>query len=431
MKIKNYALYLLFAWAGGLLSCNKDEVEAPEPDFTIESTSSTEVIESYPNGWIKKANYYQGGDLAAEYELHANGYVKTCNRYFTDLTSPAFNRYLGIKVERNEDNQTVSSEYYYPDGSPYASFTYNNGQLEEKKVYVNGLATFTYTDGQVQRITYDKGDSPHRVEVMYNYPANTRSYTIYESDMLVYTIDEHIPDNALGYGYLRGSFVPTQLSYDVNEPHYRSINTQTIEGQNLEPEVFVPEDVIPQFLSIQKEMNILYPLHPAMIVNTDVYRNSVEQFLPGEEVFQLHTNSVNHSYSAPISYLPAKQADESEEVYHLKYGDFFHRTVYYGKYFFITGVLRNMPTNDPELREKLEQVASKKMAGIFLSDISMTSEEEALLGNVFFEIRAFSNTPGYEAGAVLNSYQDYEQFLSKYETAEGVIQYKSDYHFYQ
>ncbi|MCY2687625.1 hypothetical protein [Salinimicrobium sp. TH3] len=137
---KNYSLLLLFLVTVLLSSCQKED-DVPQTDYAIGSTSHFELLDQYPNGWIKQGRYQLSGNPTEEFEYYENGYIKSAKVY---ASYPQHHLYM--EVSRSEDNKPLWSKYYHPDGELWFETAYNNGLPSIKKVYSEaGTAIHTYT----------------------------------------------------------------------------------------------------------------------------------------------------------------------------------------------------------------------------------------------------------------------------------------------
>lgn len=112
------------------------------------------------------------------------------------------------------------------------------------------------------------------------------------------------------------------------------------------------------------------------------------------------------------------EMQEGPELFELKYGNEYVKNIYFGKQFFIIGALRNIPTDSYVARE-IKKLAEKHMQAILDGENELTNNEIEILDKVWFEVKFFSTLKAHRNGIVLNSTDDYNSVLQKFNDAES------------
>lgn len=400
------------------LSCKNDSPE-PGPDLSINSTDNFEVISSYDNGWIKEGTKKDpSGTPMAAFEYHENGYLKSVNTY---QRFPI--HYLFSSLERDVSNNPLSAKYYYPNGDTFISILYENGHISSKTLFSeDGTETVSnYQNGLIQRIERSNNQNDRITSVAYDHDAQKRVLTITVGTTIIRT--EELPLNdELGNGIntlddlLLSRFAsPTEL----NERRLLTAQSSSLRWKfSLDPLTHMPAPILyDRWLNRVPEMDV------RMIGYDDTYRSVSEQYPFAESRilvsnFQSVDNEVCFFPEIETLRVLGTELQENLDEFTEAYGDEFNNQNFYGKYLVTVATLRNLPT-DPVVRDQIEEIAFKH-ASYLVSDneiYSITQEEETLLSQVFFELKAHSSSLDNVNGVVINTPADYEEVIQSLEDA--------------
>lgn len=388
-----------------LVSCNKDEESVPL-DFSIKSTQTFKIISTYENGWIQEAVYYDiSGNILSEIEYHANGFIKSCDVYTPRVDNIPV---LSLSVTRDENNLPLQSIYYYTDGSVLSKINYQNGLLKDKTVYSLVYTTVsTYTDGVIQKqeSTSDEGVVS---TLTYDYTNQERQLKIVNNDVIEH--EEVLPLLAVsGEGVNTESDQILGNRFKDQQISERTLNTSFSTGiaweglndfENIQPAPLIYDLTSTADLP-QGYFSLAY----------DFYRMAMEQYpfiesalLQGKFFYADKAFSVVRSI--PVNEEIDNEIANDANAFNLKYGNQYLSDVVFGKYGYVVGTIRNLPS-DTQLRKQLMDLAYKKASFILGSEIPLSADEKTTLSNVFFELKFFSPTLGAD-GIVLKTPKNYE-----------------------
>jgi len=404
------------------LSCKNDS-PAPDPDLSITSTDNFEVISTYSNGWIKEGiKKDPSGPPMAVFEYHENGYLKSVDTY---QRLPV--HYLFSSLKRDEDNKPISAEYYYPNGDTFLSISYKNGQISSKTLFSeSGAQTISeYQNGRLQSVERSSDQSDRTTQVEYDYNAQKRMLTISSGDIIVRT--EELPwIDELGHGInTLDDLLLARFATPTNLIERRVLTAQSSSLRwkfNLDPLNHVPAPILyDRWLNRVPEMDV------RIIGYDDTYRSISEQYPFVESRILISSfQSVNHE----ICFFPevetlrtlGTELQENLEAFTEFYGDEFNNQNFYGKYLLTVATLRNLPT-DPAVREQIERIAFRHATNLMSGDEvhTITEEEQRLLSQVFFELKAHSSSLDNVNGVVIDSPEDYQRVIQAVEDASFEI----------
>ena len=335
----------LFAPFFVLVSCSDDDNEPSTSDFGIISTETFEVISSYENGWIQEAISYDiSGNKLAEIEYHANGFIKSCNVYTPRVDDIPVHT---LTVSRDASNQPVQAIYYNADGSVLAEINYQNGLLKDKTVYKPSFTIVsTYTDGEIQKqvcssddgvvstITYDNTNQERQIQVMNN---NVLAYE---------TILPLLP--VAGEGVNTANDQVQKNRFEGEETNDNTLNSSFASSISWEGlydlrEIQPPSKVYDLFST--------YSLPNGYFSKDfDYYRMAMEEypFIESEILlgkFYLLENVISVKNSITISEEISNEIAADADAFKFQYGDQYLSDIIYGKYGFVIGSIRNLPTD--------------------------------------------------------------------------------------
>lgn len=406
-------------------ACVDDPEPDPGPDFGIYTSTSFIVEETHDNGWVKYARQlFFDGSTRSEFEYYENGYIKTAIVY-SDY--PEYHKYM--EVSRDIENRPISSTYYNEDGSINASFEYENGLLTQKTVNSdNGSAVTLFENGQISSIKYTTEDQAMTTDIVYT--NNAREITISNSEEVAYNGLSPI-ETALGEGahsFSNLALVNPFAGQSFSVSNVLSSSSSSIKWENtLKPTDFVP--VARLYKSFQNEYQ---PFHTDFAINTDTYREIIEQFPVAEDQILIGGyQSVKDQLSLQISFEARENIKNEREadinVFTQKYGNEYNNTSYRGKYLFMVGVLRNLPS-DETLRDQIKDIAYNKAYDLTSGTSTVSEADQELLDRVFFELRIFTSAMDDLRGKTIASFEDYESVVQELESSESEIvqrQYQS------
>ncbi|SNT11109.1 hypothetical protein SAMN05421640_2324 [Ekhidna lutea] len=421
--LKRMVLTILFSSAILLISCTKDESPTPAPDFTIQSTPTFEVVSTYSNGWIEKAITYDGsfGLKKEEFEYHENGFIRSCKTYgFKDFDYQAANHYLEREVFRDNKNQPKKSIYYNPDGSVKAEILFEDGLIKEKVVY-SGDQTINYTynagiihqteiiaDDQTTRIEFNQLSDARGVEVIRE--SNVDYVTTLPYDPVAGEGLNTTDDNSRGNRFA-GEPISTN---NINTAYSASVSW----NYGFEAYEYAP---VPMLYS---KTNYFGLLNGYFSTEFDFYRQVVEQYPFFEDEFLAGKFEILSEEASFYPSITTREAVKSEieadpTAFKMKYGDHYLHKIISGKYGFIIGTMRNLPS-DFALRNQLKELAYKKANHILGSSVGLTEQEELMLSKVFFELKYFSPILG-SSGVVLDTNETYETIIYEIENTDPFV----------
>lgn len=399
-------------------ACNDDPEPDSGPDFNIISSPSFSVEETYDNGWIKYARHlFFDGSVRSEFEYYENGYIKTATVY-SDY--PQYHKYM--EVSRDINNNPISSTYYNKDGSIDASFEYDNGLLIKKTVNSeNGTAVTLFENRQISSIKYTSKDQSTGTDIVYN--SNSREITITNAGEVVY--NALLPlEMSLGEG--ADSFTNLALVNPFAGQSFSAINALTSSSSSIKWEnTLKPTDFIPVSKLYKSFQNQYQPFHTDFAISTDSYREVIEQFPAGEDqILIAGSQYVKDQLSLQISFDTREGIKNEREAdvnaFTLKYGNEYNNISYRGKYLYIVGVLRNLPS-DVTLRDQIKDIAYDKAQDLTSGTSTVSEADQKLLDRVFFEVKIFTSAMEDLRGKTIESFDDYEAVVEELEASESKI----------
>ncbi|MFQ3172930.1 MAG: antitoxin component YwqK of YwqJK toxin-antitoxin module [Flavobacterium sp.] len=429
---KKFHLYLLLAVSVLLSSCQKDDdVPPPQTDYSIESSTSFEVISQYPNGWIKEARSYKyGGDgelvPSEEWEYYENGNIKTAKLYAFYVLQ----RHLYMEVSRSEDNKPLWSKYYTREGDLWIETDYVNGLPSVKKVYSEeGTAIHYYTNGDLSSIEFTTADNRGTSTTTYNRDAGIKKLSIAQDGKTV--LEEEYPylEN-YGDGVLTSNQVPLANPFTDTEESYVSIADSDF---NMRPNQFWkdysdPGDLLDPITPYRVYYELYQPHNKfatRFVVNSELYQSIIEQYPVTEDEVLISRYSYKEGMGRfSLSQEERKSLNEEMEqnpsLFELKYGNEYLKNIFYGKNLFIIGAIRNLPT-DTNAAKDVKKLAYKQMKFVLTGKNQLSTEEHEILDKVWFEVKFFSTLKMHRNGVVLNSSVDYDAAMEEVKQAESSV----------
>ncbi|WP_211223004.1 hypothetical protein [Salinimicrobium terrae] len=416
--LKNPFLILLLLITVLLSSCEKEE-NVPQTNYSIESTSSFELISMHQNGWIKQGRYQLSGEPTEEFEYYENGYIKSAKIY---ANYPQ--QHLYMEVSRSEDNKPLWSKYYNPDGELWFETEYTNGLSSIKKVYSEkGTAIHNYIDGELSSVEFTSADDSHTSITTYNSAAGTRNVIITSNGKII--LNENYPyREQVGAGIYAGNDVPVANPFSAIETSYNKLNHSSSQSLSWQHDADPIEFMYPYRL-FDEFYNPGYYFATRFAVSTDLYQSVIEQYpvtengvLIGGGKHEDGFESFSNNWEVRDSL--AKVYHEDPELYKLKYGNEYIKKVGYGKTFFVIGAIRNLPTND-EAANEIKNIARRHMESLLHGASGITAEEQEILDKVWFEAKFFSTLKEHRNGVVINSAEDYNNAVQEITNADPSI----------
>ncbi len=430
--IRSILLFCGFAVIVFATSCNNDDTEitpVTEPDFSINSSEYFKIDEKYDNGWIKSARRvdYLG---KTEYEVvyHPNGYLAEYKVYHTILSD-------GLKMEhsRNDSNQPLQSKYYDLNGNLYASLLYENGLLNQKKIYgENTTTTFLYDDGSISSINKVNTQTGTTASALYDYTQGLRQVEVSKDDGTVYNIQTSI--DGLGSCYasfddmslanitdgnveLKSNNIYTSLFSSVNQEY--SITPIDLLGATSLYYYVPPKEYVTLF-GYSKDFATI-----KSTLNDFLFRNIAEQypftegaiFIGYSEYYHKNYTGISHQVlNEKLNEYRASYGDDFE----LLYGDSYVRSYVTGKLNYYIATLRNLPT-DPDLKEEIVDIAQKHTQWIVTGNNEISEEKREMLDRVFYEFKVHSSTGIDQGGIVVNNLEEFDAAIAQINEAEHTI----------
>ena len=423
---RNYLPSLLLAAAVLFSSCEKEEDPSPT-DYSIESTSAFELVSQHPNGWIKEGKYALGeNEPLEEFEYYENGYIKSAKLY---ASYPQ--QHLYMEVSRSEDNKPLWSKYYTPAGELWFETEYKNGHPSVKTVYSEeGTAIHTYTNGELSSVEFTAADKSSTSTTIYNAASGTRNLIITSGGETI--LDENYPyREQVGAGIYTSNQVPVANPFRNTEITHSRLNhsfSQSPTWQNdADPiEYMFPYRLFDEFYNAGNYFATKYA------ISTELYQSVIEQYPVTEQGVLIGGGSYHEGLDQfqnewEVQDSLSKVYEEDPALYKLKYGNEYVSKAGYGKFFFIIGAVRNLPTNSSAATE-IKNIAQKRLMEILTGDNTLTTNEQEILNKVWFEVKFFSNLKNHRNGQVLNSVEDYENAFMQFESSQPAVvqlQYES------
>ncbi|WP_143019325.1 toxin-antitoxin system YwqK family antitoxin [Salinimicrobium catena] len=419
---KNYYLPLLLAFTVLLPSCEKED-PVPQPDYSIGSTPSFELIEQYPNGWIKQGRYQSSEATSEEFEYYENGYIKSAKVY---ASYPQHHLYM--EVSRSEENKPLWSKYYHPDGELWFETEYKNGLPSVKKVYSEaGTAVHTYTDGELSRVEFTAADGNSSAITSYNKAEGSREVIVTRNGETV--LDEnHAYREQVGAGIYTHTHVPVANPFGYTETSYFKLNQSFSQSPSWEYDSDPIGFMFPYRL-FDEFYNPGNYFATRFAVSTELYQSVIEQYPVTERGVLIGGGKYEDGYEAfsdswAVRDSLAKVYDEDPALYKLKYGNEYIEKIGYGKIFFVIGALRNLPT-DEAVAGEIRNIARKQLSALISGSTGLTPEEQEKLDRVWFEVKFFSTLKEHRDGVVIGTAADYDNALGDLNAGEvSVIQLK-------
>ncbi|GAA4315770.1 hypothetical protein GCM10023115_26400 [Pontixanthobacter gangjinensis] len=431
---KKFYLPLIMAVMVLLSSCQKDE-NLPQNDFSIESEEFFKVISQHPNGWIKEArnlDYTLEGNIPLdEFEYYENGYIKYAKVY-----SSYPQQHLSMEISRSEDNKPLWSKYYTTEGDLWFETEYEDGLPKEKKVYSEkGTAVHTYSEGELISVIFTTADGNGETTTIFDPVAGTKKVTILKNAETILE-EEYAYQEGFGDGILTSNQVPLANPFTDPEAHFRPDNSQFSHSPIWEYSAD-PIDAMPYFRDYSE---LYFPpryFDSRLAVNSSLYQSVIEQYPITEDevlISNFKHRENNGDFLAPSEERKAlkEEMENDPELFELKYGNEYVETIHYGKYFFIIGALRNMPTSEKAAQE-IKGIARKRMDEILSGKDYLNAQERETLSKVWFEVKFFSNLKQHHNGIVMRSSSDYDAATEEFLDAESTIvrmEYRKFEHLY-
>jgi hypothetical protein len=418
------SLYLAFLIAGSLLlsSCDKEEHNGSETDFSIESDLSFELLSQYPNGWIKEGritSFYQGEDVPSnEFEYYENGNIQSAKLY---TTYPQ--QHLYMEVSRSEDNKPLWSKYYTPEGDLWFETEYDNGLPSVKKVYSEkGTAVHTYTNGDLISVEFTTADNKGTSTTVYDRTAGTRKVIITQDGETV--MEEEYQYENYGDGVISSNEVPTANPFEDTEGSYRKLLESFFQNPHWEYSAD-PIEYINPYRTFSEFYVKESKFATEFAVSSDLYQSIIEQYPVTEDEVLIQSYKFTEgvgSFLPPFEERRALQIEmeQNPSLFELKYGNEYVEEIYFGKNIFIIGALRNMPTSTSAANE-IKILAQKHMNAIINGKDQLSTEEMGILDKVWFEVKFFSTLQKHRNGVVLNTTEDYNAAAEEVFDAESSV----------
>ncbi|RXG18655.1 hypothetical protein DSM03_10118 [Leeuwenhoekiella aestuarii] len=419
--------FLLFTLTFLLASCERDDEMLQQPDFTIKPSLNFKIESTYDNGWIKSAQYQNiDGSPTEVFEYYENGFIKSAQVY---ASYPQ--QHLYMEVSRSEDNLPLESTYYRPDGSVWFTTAYEAGLLRQKTVVdTSGTTVYAYQNGELVSTTFTNAATNSISTTTYDRATDTRHFTVVAGETTLF--DQEYP-----YHETMGAGIDTQTQAPLGNPFgavesfylplYQSFSKSLSWQHDADPiSMMLPYRLFDTFYNpgnyFATQFTVATDLYQAVIEQYPVTENGV--MMAGGK-YEAGIDRLENSFAIRDSLSKVRQADP--ERYKQKYGDAYLHKVGYGKYFFIIGAVRNLPT-DENTQQMIKEAARKKINSLTQEGVELTSEEQKLLAKVWFELKFFSTLKAHTHGIVINSLQDYEHALQEINEADDAViqlQYKS------
>jgi hypothetical protein len=433
MKLKTLPAIMLAAIVVSLSSCD-DTPTSPAPDFGIVSTETFKVLETYENGWIKRAEQYNTNNkILREFSYYQNGYLERYKLYRERLQNHQAVTTLYLEHERTEADQPIRSKYYDVNGNLFAELLYSDGLLASKVIhYKDTKTTWLYQQGSIQSVEKADSQTGETALVTYDYSANKRfikisvpgkseriveaplrrdlgtGFNATDDILLLNILGENSEFSVTTINHSSWTSLSRETAVDVNELGFAPIEYYDLEN-----------DFVAKFGSL----NEAYAMKN--LLNSNFNRSWMEQY-PFTEgtVLIAKSRSIESQYRlkdnllddviASTKNLRAMYAEDFERLY----GDGYVTKFHTGKTLFIIGTIRNLPS-DPTLRGQVLDAAEKYANDLMNDQNTVTQEEKNLLSRVFFQLKAHSNL--LEAnGRILKSYADYNDVVDMIDTADAV-----------
>ena len=423
-----------------MFSCQQDD-NLSQPDYGIDSDADFQITSHYPNGWIKEAkSSYNSGTTSrtiAEFEYYENGYIKAARRF-----SPLPTQHLYMEVSRSEDNKTLWSKYYTPEGSVWFETSYEKGLPAIKKFYsATGTAIHTFTAGELRSIEFTSADTRNKTRVSYDQATGTRNVTI-AADGEILLDKAYAIDDQVGTGFYSGNFVPVAAAFEPVETVYRDKNwgksvlasTRWEDELNAFNKLIYPE---PEgFKTLNIKLAVSNPMYQSIIEQYPVSENGV-LLAGGYDLEAFEEFDPNFGLSDALQSLKENESKHFD----LKYGQEILKKVDFGKNYVLIGAIRNLPTDD-QTAERIKSIAYKRMQEIQGYTFAMMQEnkitlipgergdglsieEQAILDKVWFEVKFFSNLKQHQNGIILNTEDEYKKAVDEVNEAEFSIIHKA------
>jgi hypothetical protein len=432
MKMKTLPAIILAVIVVSLNSCD-DTPTSPAPDFGIVSTETFKVLETYENGWIKKAEQYNtNNQILREFSYYQNGYLKSYRLYRERLQNNQAVTTLYLEHERNDADLPVRSTYYDFNGNLFAELLYSDGLLASKVIhYKDTKTTWLYQQGSIQRVAKESHTGDTTV-VTYDYSANKRFIKISIPDKSAYTVESPLR-RELGTGFNATDDIPLlNILGDKSDFSVTTINYSSWSSLSRETAVdvkalgFAPieyYDLENDFVGKFGGPNEAQAMKS--LLNSSFNRSLMEQYPFAEEtVLIARSRSIESQYRlkdnllddviASTKNLRTTYAEDFERLY----GDGYVTKFITGKNLLIIGTIRNLPS-DPTLRDRIITAAEKYANDLMIDQNTLTQEEKNLLSRVFFQLKAHSNLLEIN-GRILKSYSDYSDVVDMIDTADAV-----------
>lgn len=419
---KSVSLALLIAGSVLLSSCDKEDHNGPQTDYSIESDVSFELISQHSNGWIKEGritSYYSGEDVPSnEFEYYENGNIKSAKLY---TTYPQ--QHLYMEVSRSEDNKPLWSKYYTPEGDLWFETEYDNGLPSVKKVYSEkGTAVHTYTDGDLVSVEFTTADNKGSSTTVYDRTAGTRKVTITQDGETV--LQEEYEYENYGDGVISSNEVPTANPFDNTEGSYRKLLESFFQNAQWEYSAD-PIEYINPYRTFSEFYVRESKFATEFAVSSDLYQSIIEQYPVTEDEVLILSSKFTEGIGSFLPPFEERRAlkiemEQNPSLFELKYGNEYVEEIYFGKNIFIIGALRNMPTSTSAANE-IKTLAQKHMNAIINGKDQLSTEEMEILDKVWFEVKFFSTLQKHRNGVVLNTTEDYNAAAEEVFDAESSV----------
>lgn len=400
-------------------SCQKDE-DIPGTDYSIESSGYFQVISTHPNGWIKEGMHgYLPNEPDNEFEYFENGFIKSAKIY-----SNTYNQHMYMDVNRDENNQPVSSKYYTREGDLWFETQYLNGFTSEKKVYSEkGTSVYKYEEGNLVSVKFTRADGSGSSSTVFDKAAGTRTVTIMNNGETVLE-ETYAFTEGIGASMQTSNQVPLANPFTDPAGDYREMN-EAFSANSLWANSTDPIFDIKPFRNYSDFQIDRTTFATRFAVSSELYQSVIEQYPFAEDEvltanFQYKEGSLSFSPSIEDRLALMEEMEKNPDLFDLKYGNEFVSKVYYGKTIFMMGALRNVPTNK-EAANEIKSLAYKKFNNIIDGENDLTDEELEKLNKVWFEVKFFSTLRSHRNGIVLNDHNDYQQVEEEFNAAESSI----------
>ena len=410
---------LLVAVTVLLFSCQEED-SISQIDYSIESDKYFQVINNYPNGWIKEAKRVDNLDNPYEqFEYYENGYIKSAKIY-----SSYPQQHLYMEVSRSEDNKPLWSKYYTPEGDLWFETVYENGLASEKKVYSEkGTSIYSYEEGDLTSIDFTTADSSGASSTIFDKTAGTRTVTIKKEGATI--LEEVYPyTESMGAAILTNNQVPLANPFANPEVNYVKLIESFSRNATWQIDAD-PIEAVPPYRNFYEFYAPNTTFATKFGINSELYQSIIEQYPVTED----QVLTLNYQYKeGRSSFLPpyqerlslTEEMEQDPSLFELKYGNEYVEKVYYGKLLYMVGAVRNMPTDDNAANE-IKNLARKQMDFILDGKDQLTAEEQEILDKVWFEVKFFSTLKAHRNGIVLNNNDDYNAVIQEFQDSESSI----------